>query len=76
MSKGLEVFEAIAHNFDDAQSILKLVIRFFRTFGEEDAKTILTRLLANPPKKADLSKLDEALAETLEKLRNDNADDA
>ena len=67
----VKVFEKAIGTLDTASDLAKLVVRFIKTFGENNAKEIITKLLADPPKKADLSKLDEALAKWRAAHRDD-----
>lgn len=63
MSLATKILEGALDNSDQAIGLIKKLIEFIQHFGEDDAEEIITKLLADPPKKANLSELDKALAE-------------
>lgn len=63
MSTATKLLEAALDNSEQASNLIAKLVDFIQHFGEEDALEIITKLLADPPSKADLSALDRALAD-------------
>jgi len=63
MSLAKQLLEGALDNADQASGLIAKLIEFIKHYGDDDALEIITQLLANPPRKADLTQLDKALAD-------------